>query len=206
MLTTKHNKINIKRKLIKKLSVVKYWLEKYHDKQDTLNKLYYIILIYINNDKEIIDKDLTNLSKYAKKKELQMLTMSKTDIYINLFNFFNKNNIEIFNSILLYDKNINYFDKIKEKNNLYFERFDLEIRFLPNFLQYDYIIILLWIFFCKAINKKSNNPNNFLHDIYLFQNEENTIIKINYLIIILDKMMNYIQFFDYDNSKINDKK
>jgi hypothetical protein len=47
----------LKRNLIKKLiivKIVKYWLEKYVNKENTLNKLYYIILIYINIDKDLI--------------------------------------------------------------------------------------------------------------------------------------------------------
>lgn len=199
----KTNKIVIKKILIRNLSIVRYWLEKNINKEDTLNKLYYIILIYIKNDKNIIDiTDITNISKYAKKKILQKSLISKKDINEQISKIFINNNIEILEDILIYDKNINYFDKVKDKHNLYFDRFDLEIRFLPNFLKYEYTIILIWISCCIVIDKKNtNNSNNFLHDIYLFQNEKNNIIKMNYLIIILEKMTNYIQYFDYKNVK-----
>ena len=42
----------LKQKIIKNLWEVQSWLEKNINKEDTLNKLYYIILIYIIIDKE----------------------------------------------------------------------------------------------------------------------------------------------------------
>lgn len=203
MLEQDNKNIFKKKYLIKNLTLVKYWLEKYIDKENTLNKLYYIILVYIVINKENINTD-KNLSKYAQKKHLQLLLPTKIDINTKIIDFFSNNKIEIFKDILIYEDNINYFDKIKEKCDLYFNRFDLEIRFLPNFLKYDYTIIIIWISFCIALDKKNTNrSNNFLYDIYLFQNEKNNTIKINHLILILEKITNYIQFFDYN---INDKK
>lgn len=185
----------LKQKIIKNLWEVQSWLEKNINKEDTLNKLYYIILIYI-----IIDKE--------KNKNINQIYLSKNTLKIKknidkkkfILSFFQQdNNIEKLSKILLYDKKINYLDKIKEKKDLYFTKYDLEIRFLPNFLNYDFVIILMWICFCVALNKKNTSYSTyFLHDIYLFQNSNNNIEKISILITIIGKIINYIQFFDYE--------
>lgn len=55
--------------------------------------------------------------------------------------------------------------------------------------------------FCKVNDKKSEKKNSFLYDIYLFQKQENSCLKVELLIVVLEKINNYIQYHDYEKSK-----
>jgi hypothetical protein len=96
----------------------------------------------------------------------------------------------------------NFYTKLDLYKSKYIDLEDLNISFLPNFLEYKhYLCILVWIMFCKVYNKKSEKKNSFLYDIYLFQKIEDNCLKIELLIVILEKLCNYIQYHDYEKSK-----
>lgn len=153
----------------------------------------------------LASNNIKNFNKYLKKVQNREAEYSKSDVIKNILKCLKYNKKFEYVS-LPYDININFFDKIKERKHWYFHNCDLEIRFLPNFLNYEYTIILLWISFCYVIDKKNTSySNHFLHDIYMFQNEKDNKEKIALLILILGKIMNYIQYFDY-KKKSNEKK
>lgn len=176
-----------KRYIIKKFRILIRWLRTNINDEDLINKLYYLIFV----------------SKYIK---LFADQKRKLDYYLRIdLIFYQNKSFDVIQRLGEYNKNTDYFIKLKENINQFIELEDLDISFLPEFVNYDhYLDILVWIIFCHVNSKKSERKNSFLYDIYLFQKEQNKRFKIEFLIIVLEKMMNYIQYYNY-KKKIYDK-
>lgn len=193
----KETKIMKKKKIIKSINYLIKWLNKNIDNEDSINMLYYIIYVH----RYIIYSFGNNIDIIKRLKNYENILHSFLDSKDFMFDKYIKIKPWINHNIYKYDKNINYKLKIQEIIDHYIKTIDLEINFLPDFIEYNNCQqVILWITFCKALNKKHKNPkpNYFLYDIYLFQNENNNLIKINILIQILRNLNNYIQYFDYE--------
>lgn len=178
----KDNNINAKKKINKNFRNLVRWLRTNINKEDILNQLYYIIFVLRKIE---VDKNIDKTQKVELFEFIDYIFKENLDLYS-------------FEPIIKYKKDIDFFIKLNIIKSNLIDLDDLNISFLPNFLEYKhYLYILVWITFCKVNSKKSDKKNSFLYDIYLFQNEQNKRFKIEFLIIVLEKMMNYIHYHDY---------
>lgn len=113
-------------------------------------------------------------------------------------------------SIPEYDIKINYLNHIDDlinklnekriKNNKdAIKNYLNNLYLLPIFEEHNLLEIIYWIEKVKVNDKKSKKNTDFFYDIYLYQKEENIILKKELLSTILNKLINYIKYANKKN-------